>query len=66
MGYWFGKHSKCSPWRKTPTKIGNKWYTPKGEPIRDPEAYFSTVEQNGRYWNSNTGYKRRRNRCSHE
>ncbi len=50
MGYWFGESSDCYPWRKTPTKIGNTWYTPYGEVVHDPEAYFAAIERNGRYW----------------
>ena len=56
MGYWFGKSSKCYPWRKTPTKIGNTWYTPTGEVVRDPDAYFAAIKRNGRYWEGNTGW----------
>ena len=50
MGYWFGESSDRYPWRKTPTKIGNTWYTPYGEVVHDPEAYFTAIERNGRYW----------------
>ena len=65
MGYWFGESSDCYPWRKTPTKIGNTWYTPYGEVVHDPEAYFAAIERNGRYWEGNTGWdKDRYNSCS--
>ncbi len=57
MGYWFGKFSDCYPWRKTPTKIGNTWYTPYGEVVRNPSAYFAAIERNGRYWEGNTGWE---------
>ena len=65
MGYWFGESSDCYPWRKTPTKIGNTWYTPYGEVVHDPEAYFAAIERNGRYWEGNTGWdKDRYNSCN--
>ncbi len=56
MGYWFGRSSSCYPWRKTPTKIGNTWYTPYGEVVRDPDAYFAAIRRNGRYWEDDTGW----------
>ncbi len=56
MGYWFGESSDCYPWRKTPTKIGDTWYTPTGEVVRNPSAYFAAIERNGRYWEGNTGW----------
>ncbi len=66
MGYWFGKYSKCTSWRKTPAKIGNNWYTPNGERIRNPKAYFKAVKRNGRYWEGNTGWKESNRYCSHD
>ena len=67
MGYWFGKFSKCYPWRKTPVKIGDTWYTPYGEVVRDPDAYFAAIKRNGRYWEGNTGWdKERFNSCEYE
>ena len=57
MGHWFGKSSKRLPWRKTPTKIGNKWYTPNGERIWDPGKYFEAVDENGEYWKGDTGWR---------
>ncbi len=56
MGYWFGVYDKRLSWRKTPVKINGKWYTPYGEPIYDPDAYFRAVERNGRYWEGDTGW----------
>ncbi len=56
MGHWFGKSSKKSSWRKTPAKINDNWYTPKGEKIHNPEAYFKAVRKNGEYWKGNTGW----------
>jgi len=63
MGYWFGKSSKCTSWRKTPTKIGKSWYTPKGEKIKNTKSYFKTVEKNGKYWEGNTGWKKTNKNC---
>lgn len=57
MGYWFGSFSDCYSWRKTPVKIGNTWYTPSGDRIHDPDAYFAAVRRNGRYWTGNTGWR---------
>ncbi len=64
MGYWFGERSECSSWRKTPTKINNKWYTPSGERIKDPKAYFRKVKRNGEYWKGDTGWNGRSS-CSY-
>lgn len=64
MGYWFNEFDNCTTWRKTPVKIGNKWYTPKGEKIVNPAAYFSKVKQNGRYWDNNTGWRKSNKYCS--
>lgn len=64
MGYWFGEFSDCTSWRKTPTKIGDTWYTPKGEKIKNPDAYFAAVERNGRYWEGDTGWKKSNRYCS--
>ena len=57
MGYWFGKSSKNSSWRKTPTKINDNWYTPSGEKVNNPKAYFKAIEKNGRKWEGDTGWK---------
>ena len=56
MGYWYGRYDNCKNWRKTPAKINNKWYTPSGEKIHNPSAYFDAVERNGRHWEGNTGW----------
>ncbi len=56
MGYWNGSYSNKSTWRKTPTKVGKSWHTPSGERVKNPDAYFKTVEKNGRYWKGNTGW----------
>jgi len=66
MGYWFGEFSNCTSWRKTPVKIGNTWYTPSGERIRNPKAYFAKVRRNGRYWENNTGWKKSNKFCERE
>ena len=58
MGYWFGKVDKRLSWRKTPTKINDQWYTPTGEKIHNPDAYFKAVDRNGEYWKGNTGWKK--------
>jgi hypothetical protein len=63
MGYWFGEFNDCMPWRRTPVKIGDKWYTPTGERIRNPSAYFRAVRRNGRYWEGNTGWEERKSWC---
>jgi len=57
MGFWFGKSSSTSSWRKTPTKIGKQWYTPSGETVRNSKSYFGTIQKNGEYWKGNTGWK---------
>ena len=36
--------------RYSPTKYRGDWYDASGNYIEDREAYFSTVERNGRYW----------------
>ncbi|ENN96033.1 hypothetical protein J422_04590 [Methanocaldococcus villosus KIN24-T80] len=60
MGYWFGVFDKRLSWRKkTPVKIYGKWYTPKGEKVRDSDAYFKTIERNGRYWEGNIGWSKK-------
>jgi len=64
MGYWFGEGNDCYSWRKTPTKIGDTWYTPKGEKIHNPKAYFNTVGKRGRYWEGNTGWKKSNSGCN--
>lgn len=56
MGYWFGKFDTNKKWRKTPVKINGKWFTPTGEGIHDPKAYFRAVRRNGRYWEGDTGW----------
>ena len=56
MGYWFGKGDPRLTWRKTPTKINGKWYTPSGERIYNPRAYFKAIEKNGRKWENDTGW----------
>lgn len=57
MGHWFGKFDSSKTWRKTPATIGGQWYTTTGKVIRNPESYFDTVRENGRYWEGNTGWK---------
>jgi len=59
-GFWFGIFDKNKPWRKTPTKISGQWYTPKGDKVRNPKAYFKTIEKRGRYWKGNTGWKNKK------
>lgn len=56
MGHWFGKFREDKPWRKTPAKINGTWYTPRGEKIENPTAYFATVARRGRYWEGDTGW----------
>lgn len=56
MGFWFGKSDKCTPWRKTPAKIGNNWYTPTGEKVHSPGRYFNTIKKNGEQWKGDTGW----------
>jgi len=58
MGYWFGKFDSKAPWRKTPAKINDNWYTPAGERVRDSRKYFGTIKQNGEYWKGKTGWKK--------
>lgn len=60
MGYWFNKFRDDLPWRKTPAKIKGKWYTPKGELIEDPDAYFAVVEKRGRFWEGDTGWPKKK------
>jgi hypothetical protein len=36
--------------RYSPTKHYGRWYDASGNRIRDKEAYFDTVDRNGRYW----------------
>ncbi len=55
-GYWFGKKRPGTNWRKTPVKIGDQWYTPKGEKVRNPEAYWATINRRGRFWVGDTGW----------
>jgi hypothetical protein len=59
MGFWFGKFDSTKPWRRTPVKINNRWYTPKGEKVRNSRAYFEKIEKNGRYWEGKTGWKKK-------
>ena len=63
MGYWFDEFDDCKPWRKTPTKINGKWYTPYGEEIKNPDSYFETIEKNGKYWKNNTGWNDNTSKC---
>ncbi len=56
MGHWFGKSKASNTWRKTPAKINNNWYTPSGEKIYNPDAYFKAVRKNGEYWTGDTGW----------
>ena len=56
MGFWFGIFDKGTPWRKTPAKINNSWYTPSGEKVYSPSRYFATVGKNGANWKGNTGW----------
>ena len=59
MGFWFGKFDDTKPWRSTPAKINDRWYTPRGEKVRDNNAYFGKIEKSGRYWKGNTGWKKK-------
>jgi hypothetical protein len=67
MGHWFDDFHDDLPWRKTPAKIGGTWYTPKGDRIENPHAYFAAVNKRGRFWEGDTGWpdpaeKRRKKR----
>ena len=57
MGHWFGKSNKNTSWRKTPAKINGSYYTPKGDKVNNSSAYFNAVNQNGKHWKGNTGWK---------
>jgi len=59
MGFWFGKFSNVLPWRKTPTKIGESWYTPTGSKVNSPPKYFAKIDENGKLWKGNTGWKKK-------
>lgn len=36
--------------RFSPTKVGKTWYDAEGNRVRNKDAYFDTVNKNGRYW----------------
>ena len=54
MGFWFGIFDKGTPWRKTPAKINNSWYTPSGGKVHSPSHYFAAVGTNGATLKGNT------------
>ncbi|MGX9366797.1 hypothetical protein ACTVJH_12270 [Desulfoplanes sp. PS50] len=56
MGHWFGRFRDDMPWRKTPARIKGVWYTPRGDKIDNPDAYFATVARRGRFWDGDTGW----------
>jgi hypothetical protein len=56
MGHWFGKFDSNKSWRKTPAKIKGNWYTPTGQKVKDPGAYFKAIKKNGRNWEGDTGW----------
>lgn len=49
MGFWFGIFDKGTPWRKTPAKINDSWYTPSGGKVHSPSRYFAAVEVRNRF-----------------
>lgn len=36
--------------RYSPSKDRGTWYDAEGGKVRDRDAYFNTIERNGRYW----------------
>lgn len=50
MWNWFWKTDKNLSFRTTPTKIGENWYSPKWEKIKDPKKYFQAINNNWKYW----------------
>ena len=36
--------------RKSPTKRDGKWYDAEGNIVKDTDAYFKTIEENGKIW----------------